>query len=426
MSKSTFDNSQPDSAQPSANSVNNPSPRNWLKPSLDWLLIFVPLAIAWRFVPGLENPTLLFIFSGIAIIPLAGWMGKATEHLAERLGEGVGGLLNATFGNAAELIIALFALSKGLEGVVKASITGSIIGNMLLVLGLSLLLGGVKFKEQVFNRTAASMSATALMLGAIALLIPSVFHEIAGRVPVEQGGWTAGKEQTLSLAIAIVLIVTYGFTLLFSLVTHKQVFLGASRQGAAQAVGHELEQDNPETEEHEAHWSMGKSITILLVATGFVALISEFLVGAVEQARESLGFTEVFVGVIVVAIIGNAAEHSSAIQMAMRNKMDLSLSIALGSSLQIALFVAPVLIFASYLFGRPMNLEFTIPEVVAVIASILIVEQICGDGESNWIEGVQLLSVYAVLGVLFYFLPDIHAAATEVINGAPVATPGNH
>lgn len=378
------------------------------KPSLDWLLIFVPVAIAFRFIPGLENPTVLFIVSCIAIIPLAGWMGKATEHLAEHLGQGIGGLLNATFGNAAELIIALFALSKGLEGVVKASITGSIIGNLLLVLGFSIIAGGSKHKTQKFERTAASTSATALTLAGIALLMPTVFHLIGDNTPVAQGGWTPEKEQNLSLAIAVVLFLTYIGTLVFSLVTHKELFVGEALQGCAQEVGHEAEESGD-------HWSKGRAIAILLIATAFVALISEFLVGAVEAARGALGFTEVFVGVIVVAIIGNAAEHSSAILMAMRNKMDLSLGIALGSSLQIALFVAPILIFASYLFGKPMNLEFTIPEVIAVFVSILIVQQICSDGESNWIEGLQLLSVYAILAILFFFLPDVHHGA-ETIN----------
>jgi Ca2+:H+ antiporter len=386
---------------------------SWLKPSLDWLLIFVPLSIALRFIPSLENPTLLFIFSCLAVIPLAGWMGKATEHLAEHLGQGIGGLLNATFGNAAELIIALFALSKGLDGVVKASITGSIIGNMLLVLGVSIIAGGTKYKSQTFERTAASASSTALTLAAIALLIPTVFHLVATNVPVAQGGWTPAKEQTLSLAIAIVLFVTYIFTLYFSLVTHKDLFVGEAMQGAAQEVGRE-------EEEAGDHWTRSKSIMVLLIATAFVALISEFLVGAVEAARGALGFTEVFVGVIVVAIIGNAAEHSSAVMMAMRNKMDLSLGIALGSSLQIALFVAPVLIFASYFLApHSMNLEFTIPEVVAVFGSILIVQQICSDGESNWIEGLQLLSVYTILGILFYFLPDTHHAVVETLQNAP-------
>lgn len=383
---------------------------SWLKPSLDWLLIFVPIAIALRFIPSLENPTALFIVACLAIIPLAGWMGKATEHLAEHMGQGIGGLLNATFGNAAELIIALFALSKGLEGVVKASITGSIIGNMLLVLGLSLIVGGAKFKTQKFDRTAAGTTATALTLGAIALLIPTIFHLTAAQVPVVSGGWTPQKEQNLSLAIAIVLFLTYLGTLYFSLVTHKDLFVGEAIQGAAHDVGHEVE-------EAGEHWSKGKSVVVLLIATSFVALISEFLVGAVETARGALGFTEVFVGVIVVAIIGNAAEHSSAILMAMRNKMDLSLGIALGSSLQIALFVAPILIFASYFIGNgPMNLEFTIPEVVAVIASVIIAQQIASDGESNWVEGLQLLAVYTILGILFFYLPDIHHAVTDAVS----------
>ena len=433
-----------------ATSNNSASPaapaRSWFKPSLDWLLIFVPIAIALRFIPSLNNATALFIVSCIAVIPLAGWMGRATEHLAEHLGQGIGGLLNATFGNAAELIIALFALQKGLFGVVKASLTGSIIGNILLVLGLSFFAGGVKFPRQVFNRTAAGVSATALTLAAIALVTPTIFHQVAAQTPIELGGWTQAKEQQLSLAIAIVLFLTYGATLLFSLVTHKQLFVGEQPAEASTApananvaatADHDIAtqeyaaQVGEDREAHGEHWSKGKSITVLLVATAFVALVSEFLVGAVEEARESLGLTEVFVGVIVVAIIGNAAEHSSAILMAMRNKMDLSLGIALGSSLQIALFVAPILIFASYLFGTPMDLEFTVPEVIAVIASIIIVEQISGDGESSWIEGIQLLSVYAILGILFYFLPDAHHAAADAAGSlglpanAPAVTPGH-
>ncbi|HEY8561446.1 MAG TPA: calcium/proton exchanger [Pyrinomonadaceae bacterium] len=379
---------------------------SWLKPSLDWLLVFVPIACAFRFIDALENPTVLFIVSCIAVIPLAGWMGKGTEHLAEHLGPGAGGLLSATFGNAAELIIALFALSKGLEGVVKASITGSILGNLLLVLGLSLLSGGLKFKRQTFNRTSSSMSATALTLAAAALLVPTVFHAAAERVPVAAGGWTPAKEQSLSLAIAVVLIITYLLTLIFSLVTHANLKT-AEPMHAMEDIGAELEHSGE-------HWSKKRALTVLLTATAFVVLIAEFLVGAVEEAGKTLGLTEVFVGVIVVAIIGNAAENSSAILMALRNKMDLSLGISLGSSLQIALFVAPVLVFASYLFGKPMNLEFTLPEVFAVIIAIVIVQQISSDGESNWIEGVQLLSVYAVLAILFYFLPDVQTAVETI------------
>ncbi|HEV3467704.1 MAG TPA: calcium/proton exchanger [Pyrinomonadaceae bacterium] len=390
--------------------------RRWLRPSLNWLLVFVPVAAALRFVPGLENPTALFIVSCLAIIPLAGWMGRATEHLAEHLGQGVGGLLNATFGNAAELIIALFALSKGLTGVVKASITGSIIGNILLVLGLSLLGGGLKYEKQQFNRTAAGVSATALTLAAIALIIPTVFHQVADDVPVAAGGWTPEKEQGLSLAIAVVLFLTYALTLVFTLVTHRSLFGGDEAHDVAGEAGAERTRMEAEQGAH-APWSVRKALTVLLVATAFVALISEFLVGAIEGARGELGLTEVFVGVIVVAIVGNAAEHSSAVLMALRNKMDIAIGIAVGSSLQIALFVAPVLLFASYLFGAPMNLEFTVPEVVAVVASIIIVEQISSDGESNWIEGLQLLSVYAILAILFYFLPDVHVPGEA--GGAP-------
>ena len=256
------------------------------------------------------------------------------------------------------------------------------------------------------------MSATALTLASAALLVPTIFHYVAGSVPIANGGWTPQKEQSLSLAIAVVLIITYIFTLIFSLVTHKKLLVSDSMH-AAEEIGKELEDAGE-------HWSKGKALAVLLVATSFVALVAEFLVGAVEEAGKTLGLTEVFVGVIVVAIIGNAAENSSAILMALRNKMDLSLSISLGSSLQIALFVAPCLLFASYLFGRPMNFEFTLPEVFAVIMAILIVQQISSDGESNWIEGVQLLSVYAILGILFYFLPDVHEAATEI---APTIVP---
>jgi Ca2+:H+ antiporter len=301
-------------------------------------------------------------------------------------------LLNATFGNAAELIIAGIALSKGLTGVVKASLTGSIIGNVLLVLGLSILFGGTKYKEQRFNGSAARTSAISLSLAAIGLIIPTVFHLTAHSSP---GGWSPVVEQKLSLAIAIVLFITYFCVLGFSLRTHKHLFRGSEE----------------DLEEGGRQWSRGKAIAILLVATAVVALLSEFLVGTIENVRHSVGLTEVFVGVIVVAIVGNAAEHSTAIVMAVKNKMDLTVGIAIGSSLQIALFVAPVLIFLSYLFGRPMDLEFTVPEVLAVVVSVYILFQICEDGETNWIEGVQLLSVYVILGILFFYLPEPQPAA---------------
>ena len=360
---------------------------SFLKPSLNWLLAFVPGAVVLRVWPHFGNETVLFICSCLGIIPLAGWMGRATEELAEHLGHGVGGLLNATFGNAAELIIALMALSKGLTGVVKASITGSIIGNVLLVMGASILAGGTKFREQRFNKTAARTSTTTLTLAAAALAIPTVFHMTA------VDGWSQTTERKLSLAIAVVLFVTYACLLGFELVTHKQLYAGDP-------------QDDGERRKEVGAWSVLKSIFVLIVSTSLVALMSEFLVGAVEAARATLGLSEVFIGVIVIAVIGNAAEHSTAVVMAMKNKMGLSLGIAIGSSLQIALFVAPVLVFFSYLFGQPMDLEFTLPEVVAMIIAVHLIFQIDGDGETNWLEGVQLLAVYLILGILFYYLPE--------------------
>jgi Ca2+:H+ antiporter len=360
-----------------------------LKPSANWLLIFIPIAFVLRF--GVRSQaTALFICSAIAIIPLAGWMGRATEALAERMGQGVGGLLNATFGNAAELIIAAIALGNGLTGVVKASITGSIIGNILLVLGLSIVCGGTKFSQQKFNRTGARTSAITLSLAAIALIIPTVFHSAAQKSPA---GWNPAMEHRLSVAIAIVLFLTYFCVLGFSLKTHRHFFRGPKS----------------ETNGHAELWPAGRAVFILLIATALVALLSEFLVGTIEDMRSSFGMTEVFVGVIVVAIVGNAAEHATALQMAMKNKMDLSIGIAIGSSLQIALFVAPVLVFLSYFVGHPMDLEFTVPEVFAVVASVYILFQISGDGETNWIEGVQLLSLYVILAILFLYLPETAA-----------------
>jgi Ca2+:H+ antiporter len=362
---------------------------HFFKPSLDWLLIFVPIAIVLRFWPGFHNETALFIVSCLGIVPLAGWMGRATEELAEHLGEGTGGLLNATFGNAAELIISIMALSKGLVEVVKASITGSIIGNILLVLGASFFAGGLKYPTQRFNQTAARSSSTALTLAAIALLIPSVFHHASLLGP---NGWSAKTAEAMALWISAVLLLIYGCILGFSLKTHKQLFAGSPVPQQTEKTSH-------------AGWSASKSAVVLFIATVLVAVLSESLVGSIEEARTHLGLTQLFVGVIVVAIVGNAAEHSSAVMMARKNKMDLCLGIAMGSSLQIALFVAPALVFISYFFFTPMDLEFSIPEVVAVIASVHIVGQINGDGESNWLEGMQLIAVYMILGILFYFLP---------------------
>jgi Ca2+:H+ antiporter len=369
------------------------SPRTgrWFTPQrlMQALFVFAVLAPLAEFLHW--GPLLVFAFSALAIVPLAGQMGEATEKLASRLGAGVGGLLNATFGNAAELIIALIALQKGLYDVVKASLTGSIIGNILLVLGLSMLAGGIRRERQKFDRSAAAASATLLMLAALALIVPAVFHFIAENevahhtlTPARE----ASLERTLSLEIAIVLFVAYLLSLLFSLRTHRHLYTGG-------AVEHE-----------HAKVNVGQAVATLLVSTALIAWMSEMLVGAVEEASHILGLTEVFVGVIVVAIIGNAAEHSTAVVVAMKNHMDLALNIAIGSSIQIALFVAPVLVFASYLTPHgPMNLRFTALEVLAVVAAVSVVNLVSQDGESNWLEGALLLAVYLVLGIAFFFLP---------------------
>lgn len=350
------------------------------------LLVFVPIAITAEYILH-SDQMFVFVTSAIAIIPLAGLMGRATEHLSEHVGEGLGGILNAAFGNAAELIIAITALRAGYHDLVKASITGSIIGNILLVFGLSALAGGIKFPRQTFNRTAAHLGATMLLLSGIALVIPAVFHSIAGeRAEID--------EQTMSLLISVILIVTYGLSILFTLKTHSHLYRGNSGETSADGSS------------RPGLWSKSKSLTVLIMAAAVVALMSEMLVGSVEVAAETLGMTEVFIGVILVAIIGNAAEHSTAVLMAMRNKMDLALNIAVGSSLQIALFVAPLLVFLSYVIGpTPMDLRFTSMEVLAVAVSVGIMAMMSEDGETHWMEGVQLLAVYGILAIAFFFLP---------------------
>lgn len=357
--------------------------------ALKLLLVFVvvaPLAEVLHW-----GALAVFVCSALAIVPLAGLMGEATEKLASRLGAGIGGLLNATFGNAAELIIALMALHRGLYDVVKASLTGSIIGNVLLVLGLSMVAGGARREKQTFDRSAAAASSTLLMLAAIALVVPAVFHVVADSA-VASRAITAEREvlleRSLSLEIAIVLFVTYVLSLVFTLRTHKHLYSGGAEEHAHEKV------------------NVGRAVLTLLVATALIAWMSELLVGAVEETSHLLGLTEVFVGVIVVAVVGNAAEHSTAVVVAMKNHMDLALNIAIGSSIQIALFVAPVLVFASYAMPHgPMDLRFSTFEVLAIIAAAGVVNLVSQDGESNWLEGALLLAVYVVLGIAFFFLP---------------------
>jgi len=351
---------------------------------MNWMLLLIPAAIALEVMHA--DPLYIFIASAGGIIPLAGWMGRSTEWIAERLGPGIGGLLNATFGNAAELIIAIVALRAGLHDVVKASITGSIIGNILLVLGLAIVAGGAKHRELKFNRTAASLSTTLLALSAIALIVPALFHRLS------EGATQVPAERTLSLEIAVVLTIVYVLSLIFSLYTHKHLYVGPASHASEEALGMQ-------------HVPLWRAAAILLVATVFVAVLSEFLVGSVEHTAERLGMSDVFVGVFLLAIIGNAAEHSTAVLMAMKNKMDLAMNIAVGSSLQVALLVAPLLVFISYAFGRPLDLVFTTFEIAAVALSAGVVNLIALDGESNWMEGVLLLAVYGILGLAFYALP---------------------
>ncbi|MCD1257935.1 calcium/proton exchanger [Paenibacillus athensensis] len=322
------------------------------------------------------DSTLQFVISAITIIFVAGFLGKATESVAHYAGERMGGFLNATFGNAAELIIAIFLVKDGLFEVVKASLTGSIIGNLLLVLGLSVLAGGLKFKEQKFNIKLASHNASLMLLGVIALFIPAVFA----------GSLTKHETTGMSLVVAGVLIVAYALWLVFSMVTHKN----------------ELSEES--IEHGEATWSKGKSILYLVIATVMVAFTSEWLVGTLEEVSHKFGLSDLFVGAFLVAIIGNAAEHSAAVMMALKNKMGAAVEIAVGSSLQIALFVAPVLIVISFLMGNTMNIVFTTYELAAIAVAVLITKSISQDGSTNWYEGVLLLAVYGILGVVFFLV----------------------
>lgn len=341
-------------------------------------LILVPISIGLELSKAPE--VLRFSVSGLAVIPLARFLGQATEQISARAGAGLGAFLNASFGNAAELIIGFFALRAGLQDIVKASLTGAIIGNALLVMGLAFLAGGARYEKQSFNRTAAGMSSTLLLLSAIALLVPAIFH-------LSSRGATA-PEASLSFEISIVLIATYLLGLVFSLKTHRHLYRGEAS-----------------FEKAVAHWSFPISIAVLLASSAAIALMSEFLVRSVEPAAKALGMSDVFVGVILIAIVGNAAEHSTVITLAMKDKMDVSLGIALGSSQQIALFVAPVLVFAGRSIGQPMDLVFTPLEVAAVTLSVLTAGFVSLDGESNWMEGVLLLAVYFILALAFYFLP---------------------
>lgn len=344
---------------------------------LKYMLIFVPISIIAEFLHA--SPSIMFVLAALSIIPLAGLMGEATEEISFYSGPKIGGFLNGTFGNATELIISFFALKEGLFEVVKSSIAGSVIGNILLVLGASMLAGGLKHKTQTFNQKVVEVSSSMLLFAVVGLCIPALFTHTVNPALLNT------RYEGLSIIVAVIMFSIYILSLIFSFYTHKDIY----------TVAHE--------EEGTAKWTLKKSISVLVIATVLIAIESEFLVGGIESITESLGLSEFFVGIILIPIIGNAAEHSTAIVMAMKNKMDVALEIAIGSSLQIILFVAPVLIFLSLLF-TPMSIVFNEFELIALIVAVLIANRVSNDGESNWLEGVQLLAVYLIVAASFFIL----------------------
>ena len=363
----------------------------WLLSAEGWPYLLVPMILA-AIVLELTHAsaTAIFITAALGIVPTAALMGRATEELAARSGPGIGGLLNVTFGNFPELVIAFFALIEGLQEVVKASIIGSIMGNILLVLGASMFIGGLRRDRQTFNRTAASAQSLMLLLALVTLIMPAVYELVVGgrlpRVDEELVEYDSTVEH-LSLAVAIVLILSYIGGLVFSLRTHKDLF-------------------NPPYEQDAHGWSVRRSVIALAVAGVLVGLMSEVLVGSISEAAESIGLSEFFIGAIVVAIVGNAAEHWVAVLVAAKDKMDLAVNIAVGSSAQIALFVAPVLVLLSFVFGpEPMPLVFNGFEIAAVALAGIVVTVASLDGETNWFEGVQLIAVYLILAIAFFYVP---------------------
>jgi Ca2+:H+ antiporter len=343
------------------------------------LLVFVPVAVLSRLLHC--PPIAIFALSALAIVPLSGVLGTATEAVAERTSPAIGGLLNATMGNLAELIIAAMALRAGLIDLVKASITGSILGNLLLVLGAALFAGGLKFKVQTFNPHLAGISGTVLVVAVFGLLVPGLFqylHPDPARVATQQ----------MSYYVAALLIAGYGFSLLYSLRTHRSAFLTEEPSPGVTVA---------------PHWSSKQALSILVASAVAIGVLSEILVSVTEEAVKVMGLSEFFVGLILVPIIGNAAEHSSAILMAMKNRMDLAINVAVGSSIQVALLIGPLLVFLGVLFGQRMDLAFSQMEVASIALSVGVAISVMKDAESNWLEGVFLLLAYAVLGVAFFF-----------------------
>jgi Ca2+:H+ antiporter len=372
--------------------------RSFLTSGEGWpylLVPLIPLAIVLDVI-GASAIAIFFVSAG-GVIPTAALMGRATEELAHRSGPGIGGLLNVTFGNAPEIIIALFALNKGLHEVVKASLIGSMLGNILLVLGASMFIGGLGRDRQKFDRTAASSQSAMLLLAAVALVMPAIFELVQGQglpLPGDERVHYDAKVEHLSLAVALVLIATYCAGLLFSLKTHRDLFNPPHEPGEPAA----------DEEEEGEPWTIRRSITMLAIAGVAVGVMSEILVGSISEAAEGVGLSEFFIGVIVVAIVGNAAEHWVAVLVARKDKMDLAVNIAIGSSAQIALFAAPVLVLCSFFLGPyPMPLVFNGFELGGLVLAVLIANHVTNEGESTWFEGLQLLAVYVVLGLTFLF-----------------------
>ena len=350
------------------------------------LLIFAPIAAALEFAHA--DHLVLFVISAIALIPLAKLIGDSTEHLATHYGPTAGSLLNVTFGNAAEIIIAVTAISAGLLDLVKASITGAIIGNILLILGLSVIVGGFRYKEQSFSRENIGTQSSMLFLAVIGLAVPTILASTILSPSENQG-----QVQLLSDALAIILLIVYILGIVFTFVTHKHLFT------------------TPETaediqESHGTHWSKKKSFLLLAASMAGVIVVSEILVASVETTGEELGFGQLFVGAIIVGIVGNAAEHSSAILLARKGKMELSIGIAAGSGTQIALFVVPILVFAGIAMGQPFTLVFTLLELATIFLAAIILNLIVHDGRSNWFEGVMLTAVYIIIAIAFFFVAD--------------------
>jgi Ca2+:H+ antiporter len=373
-----------------------------------FILIFVPIAIVLEYIHA--EQLILFVVAAISLIPLAKLIGDSTEHLASHYGTTLGSLLNVTFGNAAEIIIAIVAINAGLLELVKASITGAILGNILLIFGLSILAGGFKFKEQFFNKENVGMQASMLFLAVIGLTIPTI---LAATVLEPINNTNQVKIQFLSDALAFLLLAVYIASIVFTFFTHKHLFIFKPREDELIINGERNGNKREEKEqsissqhpEIRTQWSKKRSFLLLGLSMAGVIVISEILVGSIEVVTAEFGFGELFVGAIIIGIVGNAAEHSSAILLARKGKMDLSIGIAAGSGTQIALFVVPILVIAGVLLNRPFNLIFTVFEVVSVLLAAIILNLIAHDGKSNWFEGVMLIAVYIIIAIGFFFIP---------------------